>query len=1309
MVATVTEINDAKTKAAYFFAEGYYAKDSPEHKKGTAWFGKAAAHLRLGKTVAARTFRRVLHGDLPSKRTHERIRLGRHRDGQWQHKPGIEITLSAPKTVSFEGLVFGNTKVIEVHDEAVRATLEYVERELLVTRVYNRKTRKMERVPAGGMVAALFRHSASRTGDPQLHTHALIANATLGPDGKWRSLDTGRLNAYRYLIGAFYRNALAKGLKRLGYELSPTLIGHVPGFEIRGYSRRSIETFSTRRADALAWLRRRNKLYTGENMREAVMATRPPKADVSLTELEADWQARAQAAGLAPQGPDAPARRRANGRPAEPPQAPPMLDIVFRAVAVLEERTSVFAAQALRTSALAHSPGAYSIEDVDAAIAALVADGHLIAAATRPGIGDAYVTDRARGAEQEVVARMRAGIDAAAPLASAAAVAEALAETGLTDGQRAAVETLLTTRHRTVGIQGAAGTGKTTMLRTALSLCGGMRVVGLAPSASAAHTLAREGGLKTHTLQWFLARCRDVADGVADADTLDGLKAEYKGAFLIVDEASMISTDQARALLRIADRLEIGRLALIGDTRQLRAIGAGQPYRQLQQADMPRAEMTEIVRQRDPTLKGAVIDAFEGRPALAIKALGNDVVEVPMAELGAAAARHWLALAPKERARTSIFAPTHALNEAIAETLREGLRDEGALSGEPFKLRVLIDRRMAVAARADGRNLGEGDVLLFHENLDDLDGVRIAPGDGLTVAAVEPDGDDFVVQLDHPDGTTRRLRPSDARATPNNAPVSRRFQVYDDAELEIEAGDSIRWTRNNRRRGIDNGARGTIEAIDKEPGTDRASVTIAWEDVATKETRRERFDRDDPQLRHIRFAYATTVHAGQGTTADRVIGVLDSGHPGLTDQSTFYTEISRARDNATLFTDSLENLVETLEGNTGDRTTALEALNEDFDYVLEASRQRVETALKEPGSALAKTVPPSPERARVRRLAARFEAWQRADDATAAGAERAGIHPSAHAEQAASLERLRTLAAADGLPDDLDRRIRAALETAEAVAQAPERLDRTGGRSGAGTGAAGAHRPTPRLSRPADRGSIGDGRALRRLAGAGGATGRRDGARFLAREDLMLERLPEDCARLRAAVGAANARIARDDDRIAAHAALGAAAAWVGDWDAVARDAGDRQPDPVRTAEALEAAQPLVDDPALPESWRTAIEARVATHRALTAYRAWRTAWAAVEHAARDGGDPHRRPPRRRGAHRRGRGLFGAPRTAGGAAGGTHQTGRGARGLAAPARRGHRRVRGVDRGQKTHRARRRGAGGFRSCPRRGGHAHGAGP
>ena len=173
VVATVTNINDAKSKAGYFIAEGYYAKDSPEHRKGSAWFGKAAALLRLGRTVAPTTFERVLQGFLPGTG----IRLGRIRDKKHEHRPGIEITLSAPKSVSIEGLVFGNNGVIEAHDEAVRATLAFVEREELETRVYNRDEKRMARVRADGMVAALFRHLASRNADPQLHTHALVANA----------------------------------------------------------------------------------------------------------------------------------------------------------------------------------------------------------------------------------------------------------------------------------------------------------------------------------------------------------------------------------------------------------------------------------------------------------------------------------------------------------------------------------------------------------------------------------------------------------------------------------------------------------------------------------------------------------------------------------------------------------------------------------------------------------------------------------------------------------------------------------------------------------------------------------------------------------------------------------------------------------------------------------------------------------------------------------------------------------------------------------------------------------------------------
>ena len=88
------------------------------------------------------------------------------------------------------------------------------------------------------------------------------------------------------------------------------------------------------------------------------------------------------------------------------------------------------------------------------------------------------------------------------------------------------------------------------------------------------------------------------------------------------------------------------------------------------------------------------------------------------------------------------------------------------------------------------------------------------------------------------------------------------------------------------------------------------------------------FAQDDPQLRHLAYAYASTVHGAQGQTRERVIAVLDSGHGLLSNQQTFYVQLSRARENAVVLTDNREQLVETLEANTGERLTALEAIGE---------------------------------------------------------------------------------------------------------------------------------------------------------------------------------------------------------------------------------------------------------------------------------------------------------------------------------------------------------------------------------------------
>ena len=82
------------------------------------------------------------------------------------------------------------------------------------------------------MAAATFRHVASRNLDPQLHTHAVVANMTRGRDGAWRSAEFTSVERSKMLIGACYRNELRTGLEDIGYDTVPTLVGRMPGFEI---------------------------------------------------------------------------------------------------------------------------------------------------------------------------------------------------------------------------------------------------------------------------------------------------------------------------------------------------------------------------------------------------------------------------------------------------------------------------------------------------------------------------------------------------------------------------------------------------------------------------------------------------------------------------------------------------------------------------------------------------------------------------------------------------------------------------------------------------------------------------------------------------------------------------------------------------------------------------------------------------------------------------------------------------------------------------------------------------------------------
>ena len=994
MVASIGAVASPSQGAHYYERDGYYSKDDPAHREASAWRGQGAEALGLEGTVDPDTFKAVLEGTVPDG---SGKRLGRNgKDGTFEHRPGRDLTFSAPKSVSLAALVGGDERIVEAHDRAVKKSLGWLEKNVAETRVMDPGTGRMIRSRGQNTVVATFRHDTSRNLDPLLHTHSVIANMLQGPDGKWRTMANERLYRSKMLLGGLYRNELAGELSRLGYGIEKS---HADGrFEIAGVSRETIEAFSTRRAEIEKAMRERGLGETAENphlARRAALMTRAHKRDVDKDALRATWRKQAEALGFdaralvadaREKSRDAVARKNAavtgrdrnariepelNGssgewrqpdlfdplqgadslpgadplQSAEPLQGAAHVPGAARAaldwaVAHLSERDAVFRETDLIAAAMAYSPGAVSIEAVEREVASLKREGRLHEA---PGLagGDGLATDRTVAEERETISLMRQGGNRGRCPMRGWMVDRHLRKGPLTAGQKAAVKLILSSKDRTVGIQGYAGTGKTTMLKRTRALAErkGWNMVGLAPSASAVQTLAAESGMQSETLQRFLARNAGVAEGRLSKRGEKTMRAAFRKTVLVVDEGSLASTVQARDLLRIASVLRIPKVVLVGDSKQLDAVDAGKPFEQLQAAGMTTATMDEIMRQREPDLKAAVEATLSGEIGKAFHKLGSNVAEVNPDNIAGAVAARWLKLSPDMRERTGVMAPTHDLRRQINEHVRERLVREGRIRGPALQSGQLVSRGYTNAEKALAANYSVGDVVAFHRPYKRL---GVEKGDERRVTGI--DHRKRVVHLEAPDGQDIHWKPSQVGGRKGGT------EVYRSEAFELRAGDRIRWTRNDPGHGLVNSGQAEVIRVRKE------RVTFRLEDG-----RKLVLEGNDPQLRHLDRAWASTVHAFQGRTVDNVIAAMEAKHPNLTTQKSFYVEISRARYRAELVTDDAGALKEQLEAVTGERISALEGIGKAARLEAEREERAQSQTLEPQYDAVAERFEPSPE------------------------------------------------------------------------------------------------------------------------------------------------------------------------------------------------------------------------------------------------------------------------------------------------------------------------------------------------------------
>ncbi len=805
---------------------------------------------------------------------------------------GYDINFHCPKSVSILHALGNDSHILDAFHASVQETMQHIEADSK-TRV--RKGGKYEERDSGELVWADFIHQTARpveghAPDPHLHCHCFVFNVTW--DKTEDRLKAGQFRDIKRdmpYYQALFHKEFSDRLINLGYQIRPT----EKSFEVVGVPQQAIDLFS-KRTDEIGRVAKEKGITDAKELSELGARTRSKKQKgLTMPELKAEWKRQVQDAEIPSQ--------ESNFVRFDPQKTKSSLDArgcVNHAILHSFERASVMAERRLLESAYRFSLGDKSVNAKTIA-EEFRNDTRIIK--VRERTRTMCTTKEVLSEERDMVELAKNGQGKVLPLY------ENAPEVNLKGQQASAVRHVLTTGHRVSIIRGAAGTGKTTLMKEAISWMekAGKEVTVVAPTAEASRGVLRQEGY-------------GKADTVALLLKDQKMQEKIKGQVLWVDEAGLLGTKDMKALLQLTTK-QNARLILGGDTKQHASVVRGDALRILNTvAGIKTAEVSKIYRQRTVEYKSAVEDLSKADVKSAFEKLDRIgfIKSIDPMKPNAQLVDDYVQTL-KTGKTALIISPTHAQGEEVTKEIRKKLRENNLIGKKEISAIRYSNLNLTEAEKSDVRNFKAGQVIQFNQNVQ-----RIKRGSIWNIASIKDDK----IQITNAKDEKQFLH-IDKCST---------FDVYKKSELKLSKGDRIRITRNgfdDTGKRLNNGQKLEVISVTK-----KGVITLRNEQSHSTYKVSATFG-------HINHAHCITSHASQGKTVDEVFISQPAETFTATDAKQFYVSVSRGRDKAMIYTDDKEALLHHA-AEVAERQSALELINDKSHINIARKLQQEEKTVK---------------------------------------------------------------------------------------------------------------------------------------------------------------------------------------------------------------------------------------------------------------------------------------------------------------------------------------------------------------------------